>query len=173
MLFNKKLEDELARDLPGAFRPDVRPLASDHPRPPKPRTAQTRSVIDPGLVITGTLEGDGDLQIDGHVVGDVRCTHLTVGKDASIDGNIAADEVVVRGNVKGAIGANRVLLADGARVQSDIFHKKLAIEEGAHFEGVARPNDNPIDELHALAAEMRATAAASNEPEGDGALPAT
>lgn len=156
MLFNKKIEDEHAPSLPGGSRPDATPPRSDQKRPATPRAAQNRSVIDPGLIITGTLEGDGELQIDGRILGDVRCSHLTVGKDASIDGNIAADEVVVRGRVKGAIGANRVVLTDGARVESDIFHKRLAIEEGAQFDGVSRPKDSPIDELHAMAAEMRA-----------------
>jgi cytoskeletal protein CcmA (bactofilin family) len=166
MLFNKKIEEH-APSLPGGARPDAMPPRSDHPRPAKPRAAQSRSVIDPGLVITGTLEGDGELQIDGHVLGDVRCTHLTVGKDASIDGNIAADEVVVRGRVKGAIGANRVLLTDGARVESDIFHKRLAIEDGAQFHGVSRPKDCPIDELHAMAAEMRGVGSTKAAEESD------
>ena len=52
------------------------------------------------------------------------------------------------------IGANRVLLAEGARVESDIFHKKLAIEEGAHFEGEARVRENPFDGLQVAAAKM-------------------
>ena len=41
----------------------------------------------------------------------------------------------MRGKVTGVIRANRVILQDTARVESEIFHKRLAIEEGAVFEG--------------------------------------
>jgi cytoskeletal protein CcmA (bactofilin family) len=155
MLFNKKRDEDLPRDFVTDPRSAAGPLPSTHVQPPKPRKAQTRSVIDPGLIITGSLEGDGDLQIDGDVRGDIRCTRLTVGDGASIEGSIAADEVVVRGKVKGVIGANRVILTDGAHVESDIFHKRLAIEEGARFEGAARFNEQPIEKARSKAAETQ------------------
>ena len=126
MIFNKKRDEDLPHDFTSSPWPAAGSLPSSHAQPPKPCKAQTRSVIDPGLIIVGTLEGDGELQIDGEVRGDIRCTHLTVGDAATVEGSIAADEVVVRGTVKGVIGANRVVLTDGAHVESDIFHKKLA-----------------------------------------------
>ena len=154
MLFNKKYGEDLPRD--GTGNPWSGEAASSHGQAPKPRKAQTRSIIDPGLIITGTLEGDGELQIDGEVRGDIRCTHLTVGDAATVEGSIAADEVVVRGTVRGVIGANRVVLADGAHVESDIFHKRLSIEEGARFEGSSRFNEQPIEKAKGWPAETQA-----------------
>jgi cytoskeletal protein CcmA (bactofilin family) len=154
MLFNKKQDEDLMDDYAANARLAAGPVASNQAQPPKPRKAQTRSVIDPGLVITGTLEGDGELQIDGEVRGDIRCTHLTVGNAATVDGNIAADEVVIRGKVKGVIGANRVILTDGAHVESDIFHKRLAIEEGAYFDGGSHFNEQPMEKARSRPAEM-------------------
>ena len=65
----------------------------------------------------------------------------------------------MRGRVKGVIRAIRVILQDSARVDSEIFHKKLAIEEGAVFEGQSRVRDEPMKaeliDLHAVAAEMK------------------
>ncbi len=153
MLFNKKYGEDLPRD--GTGNPWSGEAASSHGQAPKPRKAQTRSIIDPGLIITGTLEGDGELQIDGEVRGDIRCTHLTVGDAATVEGSIAADEVVVRGTVRGVIGANRVVLADGAHVESDIFHKRLSIEEGARFEGSSRFNEQPIEKAKGWPAETQ------------------
>ena len=121
--------------------------------------APTRSVIDAWLTITGDLLSEGEVQIDGQVRGDIRCSQLIVGQDATIAGNIIAEEVVVRGKVKGTIRANRVLLQDSARVESEIIHKKLAIEEGASFEGMSRRVDDPMKgvegkpALQAVAAE--------------------
>src|ERR1700730_15961618 len=52
--------------------------------------APTRSVIEASLLITGNLESDGELVVDGAIVGEVCCVRLTVGKDASVKGNITA-----------------------------------------------------------------------------------
>jgi cytoskeletal protein CcmA (bactofilin family) len=153
MSFIKRKFDEDPANGAGA---DARTAIS--PLPPNPlqttkHNGQNRSVIDSRLVITGVLEGDGELQVEGKVEGDIRCSHLIVGREASIKGKIAADEVIVRGAVTGAIGANRVILADGARVESDIFHKRLSIEEGADFEGWVGCREHPIDEMRAAAAQ--------------------
>jgi cytoskeletal protein CcmA (bactofilin family) len=152
MLFTKK-PDEFARDQVA----NSKPIAAN--ASPKVRVAQTRSVIDPGLLITGTLEGDGELQIDGQVRGDIRCTHLTVGSAATVAGNITAHEVVVRGKVTGIIGGNRVMLMDSAHVESEIFHKRLSVEEGAHFEGEARFNEQPIEKARSRPQEKSAAEA--------------
>ena len=162
MLFNKKPDEEFSHDFsakrqsPMAHSADPAPV---HSR--KANSAPTRSVIDAWLTITGNLQSDGEVQVDGQIVGDIRCAHLTVGKDAAIVGNIVAEEVVVRGKVTGVIRANRVILQDSARVDSEIIHKKLAIEEGAVFEGKSRLSEEPMQadviDLHTMAAEMKST----------------
>jgi cytoskeletal protein CcmA (bactofilin family) len=115
----------------------------------------TRSVIDAWLLITGNLQSDGEVQVDGQIHGDIRCAHLTVGKDAHVAGNITAEEVVVRGKVTGAIRANRVILQDTAQVESEIVHKKLSIEEGATFEGSSRRCEDPLSAEIPSAKPMR------------------
>jgi cytoskeletal protein CcmA (bactofilin family) len=160
MLFNKKPDEDFGHDIsPKRQSPmtySVEPAAA---AARKPNGAPTRSVIDAWLNITGNLQSEGEVQVDGRINGDIRCAHLTVGKDATIIGNITAEEVVVRGKVTGTIRANRVILQDSARVDSEIFHKKLAIEEGAIFEGQSRLSDEPMKadvvDLQMMAAEMK------------------
>ena len=84
------------------------------------------------------------MQIDGKVNGDIRCAHLVVGKDAIIVGNIMAEEVIVRGKVKGTIRAINVTLQDTAVVESEIYHKSIAVEQGACFDGVSRRREDPM-----------------------------
>src|SRR5262245_61548996 len=110
------------------------------------RTATpARSVIDAWLTMKGNLESEGDIQVDGRVQGHIRCTQLIVGKDATVDGDIVAVEVVVRGRVKGMIRANRVKLQDTACVESEIiFEKALGIDDGASFEGQIRRASEPL-----------------------------
>ena len=148
MLFNKKAEDEFTSDFVTGKRSMTTPgLPADQAIAAARKTGgtPTRSVINSWLTITGNLESEGEVQVDGQIHGHIRCTHLTVGRDATIEGNITADEVVVRGTVKGLIRANRVILQDSAHVRSEIYHKKLAIEEGASFEGNSRRCEDPLN----------------------------
>jgi cytoskeletal protein CcmA (bactofilin family) len=167
MLFNKKPGEETTHDYSATKRPSAMSVSTETITAParKPNGGPTRSVIDAWLKITGNLESEGEVQVDGKIDGDIRCAHLTVGKDATVAGNITADEVVVRGNVKGVIRANRVILQDSAHVESEVFHKKLSIEEGACFEGNSRRCDDPMSAemekpaaaLQAMADEMKST----------------
>lgn len=148
MLFNKKAEEEFMHDFSTAKRPSTVTPSAVEPVSAGPRKiggTPTRSVIDAWLTITGNLQSEGEVQVDGQIHGDIRCAHLTVGRDALVDGNITAEEVVVRGKVTGIIRANRVILQDSAHVESEIFHKKLSIEEGACFEGVSRLREDPLN----------------------------
>lgn len=159
MLFNKKPQEEFASDFSKTYsepRPStLNTMSGDSSR--KSASAPTRSVIDAWLTINGNLESEGEVQVDGKVNGDIRCAHLIVGKDASICGNIIAEDVIVRGKVKGVIRANRVTLQDTSVVDSEIFHKSLAVEEGACFEGQSRRREEPmkadVGALPSMAAE--------------------
>jgi cytoskeletal protein CcmA (bactofilin family) len=132
----------------------------------KPNEAPPRAVLNAGISILGCLQTTGEIQVDGDIQGDIRCAHLTVGKTATIVGDILADEVVIRGKVKGTIRAKRVLLQDSAHVESDIIHDKIAIEEGAYFKGSSTHNggkeiNEPGPQVAALGqmiTDMKATA---------------
>jgi cytoskeletal protein CcmA (bactofilin family) len=119
----------------------------------------SRSVIDACLTITGNLESERNVQVDGALHGDIRCAQLIVGRDATINGSIVADEVVVRGKVKGVIRAAQVMLQDTAQVESEIFHKSLVIEQGASFDGESRRIDEPAKAPADLKPESESAAA--------------
>src|SRR5690606_16074632 len=78
--------------------------------------ASAPSIISSDVVITGILQSDGDIQIDGRVEGNVRSTGLVIGEQAIIHGEIQAEHVVVRGRVEGGIRARDVTLAAGSHV---------------------------------------------------------
>lgn len=105
------------------------------PAPPPQAVQGAPSIISANLHIVGNLETGGEIQVDGIVDGDVSTTELTVGAKATINGEIAANRVVVRGTVNGRIRAETVELAATARVNGDIWHKSLAVEAGAYLDG--------------------------------------
>jgi cytoskeletal protein CcmA (bactofilin family) len=155
MLFNKKPDDASPADRRA---PQVR---SAEPAAVAPSRVQigspTQSVIDAWLTITGNLESQGDVRVEGQIAGDIRCANLVIGRDATVSGDIVAEEAVVRGKVKGTIRANRVILQDSACVESAIYHKVLSVDEGASFDGQSCHRQQPHQEEEATARIMRST----------------
>jgi len=108
-------------------------------------TASEASSISSGLSIVGKIVGDGALTIFGHVEGELRASTVVIAEGAQIEGEVSAEELTIGGYVKGTIHANRVKLNSTAVVEGDIFHRTLAIEENARFEGTSRRSENTID----------------------------
>ena len=77
--------------------------------------------------------------------GEVHASTVQIGDGAQVQGDIVADELTIGGRVKGTIRANCVKLNSTAVVEGDIYHRSLAIEENAQFEGMSRRQENAID----------------------------
>ena len=116
--------------------------------PPAKRAARASapSIISADLTVNGTLTSTGDIQVDGHVEGDVRSSGLVIGEKALIHGEVLAEDVTVRGRVQGSIRARKVLLCATCHVEGNILHEAFAVEAGAFFEGNCRHSDNPLAE---------------------------
>lgn len=102
------------------------------------------SVIGPDLSITGNLESTGEVQIEGDVQGDIHAGRIVVGEQGRITGALIADEIVIGGSVQGDIRGNSVTFQAASHIEGDVFHRKLAIEQGAYFEGKSRRSDDPM-----------------------------
>ncbi|MCG7560700.1 MULTISPECIES: polymer-forming cytoskeletal protein [Pseudoalteromonas] len=116
----------------------------------KKKTSLPFSLISPDTEITGNIHCDGEIQIDGKVVGDLNVTQLIIGDSGIVEGNITAKQVQVRGQVQGGIRADSVTLEPSARVTGDIEHDTLTIQAGAHIQGqlnhrVESSNVTPLD----------------------------
>lgn len=150
MLFNDMLFNRKTDGSGSYLTPNSRIPAPQLDQAPAASRAQngtaTQSVIDAWLTINGNLESEGDVRVEGQINGDIRCAHLVVGRDATVSGDIIAEEAVVRGNVKGSIRANRVILQDSACVESDIYHKTLCVDEGACFNGQSCHRQHPFQD---------------------------
>ena len=113
--------------------------------PPAAAKPETVSNIGSSMSIVGQVVCTGQARVFGRVEGELRASELLIGSGSQVEGTVVAQEVIVRGHVKGTIRAVRVRLEDGASVEGDIFHRSLAIEEGAVFDGSSRRVDNPTD----------------------------
>ena len=102
------------------------------------------SVLGQGLRVVGKMESQGEIQIDGQIEGEVRCKSLAVGRQGDIDGEIVADEITVRGRVRGNICGRKVELLDTAKVDGDILCQFLMVQSGAFLNGKCRHSENPL-----------------------------
>ena len=120
-----------------ARRNDTGVTATTAPAPAKPAAPVIRpaSLLGADLVFEGSIHGDGSLQIDGAIKGDIHVAQLVVGEQAHVEGTIRCGAVEVRGRVIGNIEAQTVKLHETAFVEGDITHGQLSIDVGAYFQG--------------------------------------
>ena len=101
----------------------------------------TKSVIGNDLKIIGQglkIISQGTLQVDGEVEGDVGGSEVIIGEKGRVTGTVAAERVIVRGQISGVIRGVTVTLQASSKVEGDIHHMSLAIEQGAEFDGRCR-----------------------------------
>jgi cytoskeletal protein CcmA (bactofilin family) len=108
------------------------------------RAAGAPSVIGVDLFITGNLETAGEVRIEGEIQGDVRASRIVVSEQAVVTGALIAEEIVIGGNVHGSIRGNNVTFQAASHIEADVYHRSLAIEQGAYFEGKSRRSENPM-----------------------------
>ncbi|CAH9059612.1 hypothetical protein PSECIP111951_03077 [Pseudoalteromonas holothuriae] len=93
------------------------------------------ALISPNTVIEGHIFCEGELQVDGKVIGDLDVNTLIVGLHGIIEGNVKAHRIRIKGTVDGCIDADKVILEQTAKVHGDVTHDTLSIEAGALIEG--------------------------------------
>lgn len=112
------------------------------------------SIIGVDLSINGNVISKGEIQVEGVIQGDIHCSSLIVGEQAEVNGEVIAEQIVVHGKVTGAVRGMKVTLQSSSYVEGDIYHKSLAIEQGAFFEGKSRRTDDPLGSTQSSAANV-------------------
>ena len=110
-------------------------------------TKPSLTILSNDVEIMGDIVSKSDMQIDCHHIGNVHANVLTLGEEAHIEGNIFADELIIKGRVIGRITASKVCLISTSVVNGDIEHASISIEEGARYEGFVQlktPASNKI-----------------------------
>ena len=126
--------------------------------------SEAASSISSGLSIIGKIVGHGALTIFGQVKGELRASTVVIAEGAQMEGDVVAEELTIGGYVKGTIHANHVKLNSTAVVEGDIFHRTLAIEQNARFEGTSRRNENAIDTPSRVQTNRPETQAGNSNP---------
>lgn len=95
------------------------------------------TIVGPEAYFHGVITVRGSLRVEGEVEGSIHeANTVIVGDNGRIQGDIAAEHVVIGGTVRGDIVATVELeIIAGGKVTGNIRTAKLMIEEGAVFEG--------------------------------------
>ena len=95
------------------------------------------NLIGNGTVIKGSIHSDGDIRIDGTLIGSIVSKgKVVVGPSGNVEGDITCNDADISGNLKVKITVAEVLLLKpSAKLAGDIITNKLAIESGATFSG--------------------------------------
>jgi cytoskeletal protein CcmA (bactofilin family) len=131
-------EDKGFNVVGGGVKPDVRTT-------PGKTAPETGSTLGHGVLVTGNIVSESDLEIFGRVNGDIHVSHLIIKEGAQVEGNVVAQETIILGVCKGVIHGNTVKLQGAAVVEGEIYSKSLTIEQQAQFEGLSRRLDKPVE----------------------------
>ena len=96
-----------------------------------------KTVISSSTVIIGDITAKEHLIINGTVKGDIQVKNhnLFIGPDGRLEGDVNAQNVRVRGQMRGMINASgKVEITKEANYSGKIICKNILVEEGAYFD---------------------------------------
>jgi len=104
---------------------------------------QVINLIAKGTQLTGDLASDGDLRVDGEIIGNLETKgRLVIGASGRIEGDISCKSSEIAGTHKGKLFVAELLsLKASSNVTGDIVTGRLSIEPGAYFAGTCTMSD--------------------------------
>ncbi len=116
-------------------------------RRPEPRSSSpdgALSIIAAGMKITGDIDTDGVVKIEGRVEGTVRAAgQVLVGRQGEVVGDIFTAEAVLGGRVQGKVqGSERVEVQGTSTIVGDIETRSIHVIEGGKINGTVRISDS-------------------------------
>ncbi|HSZ84657.1 MAG TPA: polymer-forming cytoskeletal protein [Puia sp.] len=100
-------------------------------------SGSSASLIGAGTSMKGDITSNGDMRIDGTLVGNINCTaKVIIGANGSVQGDISGQQADILGKVTGTIKVKDLLqLKGGCEVNGNLSAAKLQIEPDATFNG--------------------------------------
>lgn len=112
------------------------------------------NLIGSGTVIKGDVRSNGDIRIDGTVIGSIQSKgKVVIGPTGNIEGEIDCVNGDSSGIIKAKVTVKELLsLKASSKLTGDIITNKLAIEPGAVFSGTcSMGNEQPLKDPFKMA----------------------
>lgn len=98
---------------------------------------KVETIIGPSVKVQGDFTGDGDVIVEGIVVGNLKTkNHLKIGSGAKVQAEIEAQSAFIAGEVIGNINVlEEIEITASAKVKGDISASLISVEKGAKING--------------------------------------
>ncbi len=105
------------------------------------------TIIGPSVKVEGEFKADGNVIIEGQVVGGFKTKkNLRAGEGSKIKANVQAENAWIGGEVKGnLVIKNHLELSPSAKIKGDIEVQIITIETGAQINGNIKMGENVAD----------------------------
>lgn len=133
MFGTKNSNENTSRTMSSSSRSEVRGL----------------NTISKGTVVVGNINAEGDLRIEGKVIGTLVCnSKLIVSSTGYVEGSVDARNATIEGEINGNVVTRELLQVDKTgKIYGDIFTQKLVVQMGATFTGTCKMGDAAKDAL--------------------------
>ena len=103
----------------------------------------TINLLSNGTEITGDIRSQGDIRIDGVLIGNLSTKgKVVIGNTGKVKGEVICKNSEVSGEIDGKINVSQLLtLKISSTIHGDIITNKLSIEPGARFTGNCNMSD--------------------------------
>ena len=105
------------------------------------------TIIGAGTVITGDIESNGDIRIDGTLVGNLHSkAKVLIGQEGVVEGDINGQQADIMGKVTGMLRIRELLQLKGrCVVTGEIYTGRLEVEPTATFNGSCHMGANVVE----------------------------
>ncbi len=102
--------------------------------------SNSSNIVGKGTTIEGNLETFGNIRVEGRVIGNIKSkSKIALGQSSYVEGDIAAQNAEIAGEVSGKIEITELLIIKPSGVvKGDIITGKLIVESGATFNGTCK-----------------------------------
>ncbi|MBM3918580.1 MAG: polymer-forming cytoskeletal protein [Sphingomonadales bacterium] len=116
------------------------------------QAGQNLNLLVEGSSIQGDLNANGDVRIDGELMGSINSTgRVALGPKSKVTGNVICQFADVGGHVVGNVeAAESLTLRAHCRINGDIKTARLVVEEGAQFSGVCSMQTAGVEKLRTV-----------------------
>jgi cytoskeletal protein CcmA (bactofilin family) len=103
--------------------------------PDAERSVAPVSQLGKALTVRGVLDTDGEVRVDGAVVGRINAESFVLGVGGYVEGDVHAKHARIGGKFSGKIYALNVAIDSSAEITGRVFHNNLTVASGARIDG--------------------------------------
>jgi cytoskeletal protein CcmA (bactofilin family) len=105
------------------------------------------TIIGAGTIINGDISSNGDIRIDGTLIGNLSSkAKVLIGQEGIVEGDIIGQQADIMGKVTGMLRINELLQLRGkCNVNGELYAGKLEVEPTATFNGSCHMGANVVE----------------------------